>query len=182
MPRQPRDERIARRGETGRQWGAWLKAAMAQEGIGSKELAERAARYLEPGRAFDKTNVSHWLAGDYGAEADRVIAIARALNRDALPALRAAGHTGIADYAADLRDGAIDALIRRELDAIEDDAHLDDLAAAAANDKISPQEHAHLRADYLEGKRKNILRMREHYNAALPGDGTDPRRDDDAAV
>lgn len=175
MPRQPRDERIARRGETGRQWASWLKPAMREAGVEPRELVERCAPILGPDRAFDKSSVSHWLAGDYGADADRVIAIAQALDRDAIPALRAAGHSGIADYAVDLRDGAIDALIRRELDAVEGDAHLDELDAAAASGDISPDEHARMRDDFLEGKRKSILRMREDFDAAL-------RDDDDSAA
>jgi len=141
---------------------------MAQAHVGPSELADRANRYLEPDRGFDKTNVSHWTGGKYAPEPDRVIAIAKALGRDAIEALREAGHHGIAQFAADLRANPIEALITRELDAIEqDDPHLDRLTDRRERRIITAEEYARLREEHLEQKRGIILRMRENYHAEL---------------
>lgn len=168
MPRQTREERAARSSATGRRWAAWLKPAMNQAQIGPTELAERAAALLEPDRAFDKSNVSHWLAGKYGAEPDRAIAIAQVLGRDAIEALRAAGHRGIAQFAADLRVNAIEAMIKHELAAIEqDDPYLAQLAADHQRELVTGEEYQQLRETHLRSKREIILGMRETYRAEM---------------
>lgn len=166
MPRQTREERAARSSATGRRWAAWLKPAMNQAHIGPTELAERTAALLEPDRSFDKSNVSHWLAGKYGAEPDRAIAIAQVLGRDAVEALHAAGHRGIAQFAEDLRANATEAIIKRELDAIElDDPFLDQLAAYHKREIVTDEEYARLREEHLRAKREIILGMREAHRA-----------------
>jgi hypothetical protein len=129
---------------------------MAEAHMGPTELAEKANEYLEPDRTFDKSNVSHWLAEKYGAEDDRVIAIAQALGRDAIPALRAAGHNGVAAFAEKLRVNAAAALVEHELENIADDGYLDHLRRLAARGLIPPEEHDRRRAVYLDDKRRDI--------------------------
>jgi hypothetical protein len=97
MPRPPRDERRAQLARTGRQWGQWLRTAMTQNGVDTKTLIERAGHQ---GASFAGSNVSKWLSGDNTADPANVVVIARVLHRDIAEALRAAGHTTIADAMA----------------------------------------------------------------------------------
>jgi hypothetical protein len=163
MPRQTREERAARKSATGRRWAAWLKPAMAESGIGPSELAERAApviRALDPDdEGFDKSSVSHWLNEEYGAKYNSVIAIAQVLGRDPIPALREAGHEGIAALAEKMRADAAAAIVEQELEAIEDDPYLGHLERCAQRGIISKAERGERRRVYLENKRADVEGM-----------------------
>lgn len=155
MPRQTREERAARTSATGRNWAAWLKPAMAEARMGPGELTDKANALLEPERAFDKTSVSHWLAAKYGAEPDRVIAIAQVLGRDPVPALRAASHIGIAAFVEKSRTDPAGALVQDELAHIGDDPYLHHLDRLASRGHIPREERDRRRAVYLEDKRRD---------------------------
>lgn len=113
MPRPTRDERRAERAATARTWGLWLADALSDaadnphDPIDTKTLIER-ARAL--GATFDKSNVSHWLAGDTSADPANAVLIARVLHQKPADALRAAGHTLLADELDGRRDPVLDQL------------------------------------------------------------------------
>lgn len=167
MPRQSREERTAHSSATGRRWAALLRAGMEAAGITPSQLAERATEHLEPGRAFDKSNVSHWLAGKYGADPDRAVAIATVLGQDAIEYLRGAGHEGLARFAERMRADTAAAIVEQELAAIDDDPYLDRLDRWAERGIITRAERDRRRSEYLDDKKRDIQEIPQIYTAEL---------------
>jgi hypothetical protein len=117
--------------------------------------------------AFGTGHTTKWTNADNTASPEHVLLIARLLNRDGIEALRAAGHHEIADYAAEMRRDPIGAVIRHELDAIEDDPHLHWLADERKRGTISDDEYKRMRADFLRRKQDSIQHMRLEYDNAV---------------
>jgi|GEM_PF-5690992 len=161
MPRPGRDQRQRERQESAARWADWINNALRTARWRPTDLAS-----ASDGR-ISRSLVSRWTGGEQAASAEFAILTAEILGRDAIDALRAAGHDAIADYAAEMRRDPIGAVIRRELDAIEDDPHLHWLADERKRGTISGDEYHRLRTDYLRRKEESIRLMRRDYEDAL---------------
>jgi transcriptional regulator with XRE-family HTH domain len=168
MPRPGRDERQRERQESGARWAAWINNALIFADKRPTDLAN-----ASDGR-ISRSLVSRWTNGEQAASPDFAILAAEILGRDAIDALRAAGHDAIADYAAEMRRDPIGAVIRRELDAIEDDPRLDWLADERKRGTISEGEYQRMRSDFLRRKRESIQLMQLDYDNAVRANGKNP--------
>lgn len=106
MHRETRAERLERRARNAQQWSAWVNEAMKAEGVSPAELIKRTAPRMP--KPLDKSAISHWANATNSADSETVILVALALNRDPVPALRAAGHHVLADQIVKLVEEALD--------------------------------------------------------------------------
>lgn len=147
-------------------WPDWLRKALAARGWSQTQLGST-------GVVKSDSTISKWLNGtSTPREAKTVLKIARILGQDPIAALYAAGQTEAAELAeafrADRDHGGINALIKYELDGVEEgDPYLAEIDADAAYEAIDPDEYQRLREDYLRRKRESIRLMRRDYDEAL---------------
>lgn len=176
MARAGREQQERERRLNAERWAAWLNPALKQAGIGAPGLESASDGQITRQTAYK------WINGEHAATAELAIIAARILGADAIDALRAAGHDAIADYAAEMRRDPIGAVIRRELDAIEEDPWLHWLADEHQRGTVTDGEYKRMREDFLRRKRESIQLMRLDYEQALRRNTQNPDRpesDDD---
>jgi hypothetical protein len=161
MPRAGREQQERERRANAERWAAWLTPALARAGWRPADLA--AASDGEISRQV----ASKWTNADHAPVPKLAILTARLLKRDAIEALRAAGHEEIARFAEELRADPPAALIKREMEAIGDDPWLDWLEAERIAGVVSEAEYIEARRNFLRRKEESIRLIRADYEEAL---------------
>jgi hypothetical protein len=150
MPRTGREQQERERRENAERWAAWLNPALKEAGWTPAALGAASDG------AISRQVASKWTNADHAPVPKLAILTARLLHRDAVEALRAAGHAEIAQLAEEMRADPVAAQVKQELQAIEDDPYLGRLDAWADRGVITEQDRDRRRAEYLADKKRDI--------------------------